>query len=173
MSSTLRLLPSFTKLICVFARVMAEAAMYLRQKSLCVYQYLGDWLMKGSLEQCAPEQMKILFILANLGLAVQQLKYWVNPALECVHTLRPELFKTFPVKLKFVETKICHADFIKILWRRFWDTWFAKLGWPRKRKPNNLPFGLPSTHQNQTLELKKCFKFLFLLCRQWRQELKL
>lgn len=75
MSSTLRLLPSFTKLICVFARVMAEAAMYLRQKSLCVYQYLGDWLMKGSLEQCAPEQMKILFILANLGLAVQQLKY--------------------------------------------------------------------------------------------------
>lgn len=51
---------------------MMEAAIYLRQKSLCVYQYLGDWLIKSSLEQRALEQMKIPFILANLGLTVQQ-----------------------------------------------------------------------------------------------------
>lgn len=71
MNVTLRLLPIFAKLICVFARVMAQATTHLRQKSLCVCQYLGDELIKGSLEQSALKQKKILFISANLGPTVQ------------------------------------------------------------------------------------------------------
>lgn len=67
MSFTLRLLPIFAKLICVFAGGMAKATTYLRQKSLCVCQYLGDGPIKGSLEQSALKQKKIPFISANLG----------------------------------------------------------------------------------------------------------
>jgi len=52
-------------------RVTAKAVISLRQKSLCVYQCLGDWLREGSLEQRALEQMKIPFIYANLKLTVQ------------------------------------------------------------------------------------------------------
>lgn len=104
-------------------------------------------------------------------------KYWVNPPLECIRTLRLDLFRTLSLKSKFVETKISHADkqvFIKILWRRFWDTWFAKLeGQERQRLTISHLVSLSSTHQNQTLELKKHSKFLFLLHKQWRQELKL
>lgn len=69
MSFTLRLLPIFAKLICVFAKVMATT--HLRQNSLCVCQYLGDGAIKGSLEQSALKQKQIPFIPANLGPMVQ------------------------------------------------------------------------------------------------------
>lgn len=50
---------------------MAQATTYLRQKSLCVCQYLGDEPIKGSLEQSALKQKMILLISANLGPTVQ------------------------------------------------------------------------------------------------------
>lgn len=124
MSFTLRLLPIFAKLICIFARVMAKATTYLRLKSQCVCQYLGDGPIKGSLEQSALKQKKVLFISANLGPTVQ-LKV-LSKSSAGIHTQqRLQLVRLFSVKYKFVRKKVFHTDkqfFIKMSWKRCWDT---------------------------------------------------
>lgn len=67
MSVTLRLLPIFAELICVFARVMAQATTYLGQKSLCACQYLCDEPIKGSLEQSALKQKEDTIHISQYG----------------------------------------------------------------------------------------------------------
>lgn len=113
-SSTLRLLPFLIKFIFVFERLMAEAAIHLGQKSLCVHQYLGDWLIKGSLEQCALQQMRTPFISASLGLTEQHPKHRENAGLEWIHT-----HETRAVQIIFNKRKICGSKNIPCKYNNF------------------------------------------------------